>query len=1739
MIKLSKIIFILFLASCAGEIDSGFVDPTKLGTDDIEPLEYSGVIEVNPISHNKLEVFFPVADGANVNLVYRIFINDNEIALQSNGTALELDPLGRYRVTLDSYGLRKDIEINTFYKVRVEVYDSIKDVGSESEKSIQIQTFNNETAEFNGITSANVMAGVSGLSSILVKWQFAEKYGTVITPHIKDVAQYEIKYISANLGYRNLNNDSVALEAGEKGLVLVSGDLNELQVSGLNPDTKYYFQVRAIHNGYGEFSNTIPNYRKDENTSMKIANTLTDASSISFLSSSLKVDNAKGISGLTDITVEWDGAIGPYYKYYLVHKEVDSFQEPDKLLPGEIETLISGAQPNVMEVNAGLTSEVVSSLESYKFYQFKLVVCTDVDCSQTNRLYSDLRAIQVAPDLAPFYGITSIDNPRTSQEIADKIIHLNFSAPLVSLGYMEELKLNCHTSTSDPTPEANCPWDIVTPSNINTFLNQDFGGLEEISIKYTGSNPFSSTNFCFSMTPVIGPTDPPDNFFKEMKQSSLVIKCITPEEKTPTLVEFPGKTIQCNTNQTNLTVTWPEPTAGLYSNFLVVWKQKDSSPFDMGLGIQAFESQTDNEVETNLYKYAVINKGTNFKEITDLAVGKSYHTAVIAVQIDGANSYRYGEINSRNSSCLIPVPNPKFNEWVEVVSLGPKVDGLVEPFDTVIDGDKYLNESLDNNGVPVETSSASSEVFDGVKGENDDQSSSEGMIRITWKDNLIYETEEFHSYFPETAASRSERRIGYRIYRSDDNRLTWKDLTAESGLIKAVPTTYFEKVGEESENSNLATFTDYSASYAKDGETFGSTYVTKTERARIFWYKVITVYKGQELEYEDEISNPQHMIRVLLPPPNMALVHRWIGNRTMCKEMNKPINKEAGGHYTCDYLGLGSSPKSQPWVVGQGVYDIGGDLLVDRFELGCNFTRGSGSGLAENKASLALIGPQKVGCTEASTHEYGTSNSSVTGPTSQNGSKSGAKDKELISGDCIGLRETGAINVKTSAGPGRGETAGGYVIPGILGLGANNSVPFDDPAYTIGIGDPTTDDAYRDLNTTETVNQVAQYDKFFNDHMAKSEFGAVYKMRSTATGWKFLPSYLTGKKITDLTGSTEIYERTPRKARINSCLMNLPYLAAGNNLKSRWLPVTHMGSDTFQDIKDNDLYYDSNAGSDVQFPGIVTGSKRIDLNMPVVRAIASNNAKLPPMDGMAPIDLHNICGTFEVEVGHESEGNFEVLRAAEQKRSMRRKEFIVSSAWGDRLNVDKIVNLEKGFKDVEGPITTNSKCNTYDSNLKPAGQDFTLAESSHYDSTYPSKPSEGDAYLMTGSSKIDGNKNSEDCVSKFGIQDLVGNFAELTSERLFCDSSTDHIVLGPIGAKDDSRYAKKIGQGHWFTTDVFAPWTLSQEETGRCSSIEVGAQRSIATVQNGRVRTLYENKVVNGEQTQVLADYIRKFKAFDQEAVEDLRSADGNYLDFGQTHFGGPINRMDRIAMVDRVRSHSAARGDDAINHDLKGEALSAYFNPVLGIPLECGESSTEFGCGTNQGVVAESTSFIIKSPATTEEPEQYIHIGNSENYSQGMADIHWNYSSRYAIGPDNDLRLTFDLYTNWLEPDKWDDEGSYLDGAFTLGRVEGGEFVEDPNDNDPPPAPNFAGRLYWTMERTSAPHDRIENAIDSYSRISFINGGDLRYKGSGRYSLFMQARTDQLMRFNGATPSSILSPQKGGRCVIKVKYDY
>lgn len=68
-------------------------------------------------------------------------------------------------------------------------------------------------------------------------------------------------------------------------------------------------------------------------------------------------------------------------------------------------------------------------------------------------------------------------------------------------------------------------------------------------------------------------------------------------------------------------------------------------------------------------------------------------------------------------------------------------------------------------------------------------------------------------------------------------------------------------------------------------------------------------------------------VKIVSPPFNMVFVHRWMANKSLCESLGASVEKSS--NFRCSLSG--------PGTIG-GKFDLGYNLLVDRFELGADGT---------------------------------------------------------------------------------------------------------------------------------------------------------------------------------------------------------------------------------------------------------------------------------------------------------------------------------------------------------------------------------------------------------------------------------------------------------------------------------------------------------------------------------------------------------------------------------------------------------------------------------------------------------------------------------------------------------------------------------------------------------------------------------------------------------------------------------
>ncbi|EQC45235.1 fibronectin type III domain protein [Bacteriovorax sp. BSW11_IV] len=1615
---LSLIALSLLLSSCVGTVEDKNPKLSKSAATGGEEIMFSGVNEVIPVSDDKVEVYFYPASGNVSDMTYQIFVNNTKVPIEVKGESLQLNQYGQYMYTVTG------LKVFTQYSFSVGVRNAKENTESNSNKALFATTFPNYTADFGGVSKVYHSSGDLGKEQIEVEWVPAVSLGSSFSPKPNDPVAYEIRYMQADEGKPTdlLNPNHPAVKVSMKPTTLGSNPQlsqeRKRSIPGLSPGKKYYVLVRAIHKAYVDYK-TEPGYKTEQNNKILSVTTLSDSGLFDWDAASVKYETPIGEEALSRIDLRWDGALGPFKNYRVYYIKVgeatetyeDVAAKPDTLDSTTIDALNGTDDYQVAAADA--LSYQITGLSSYAYYKATVVACVTSGCADGSRIIGEEVFFRVTPKLAPFSGLLEIQDPTDINKLDE--IEVKFDPPVTTAGYVNKFELYCFDNFDDNNPDEllyNIASTSSKPSCAGltriTASPSDFSSYSSYSkIKIKGSffgpnDVVSDKTYCFGAVPVIEGTN-----FVNRNLNSAIIRCKVVKIKVPTKEEFPGPANTCTVGADNISVTWDEPESGIYNRYEVFWKEDDGTPFSFQDAVNGLYNSQDNLTTLNF-------------TINTLLPGKKYQYGVLTY-VAGANK-KYSEFNTGIRTCQIPLPTPKFGEWVDIFAVGPKANGLVPRRDNSAHGFEkaYLFETLNDNGQPIEVpvenyagnnyspttefenqfASVSSSVnFPGVYGKAQgdpdgiymNQYSNSGIVRIAWKDitfnsNTKTMTDFVGTY--ETAALKKDRKYGYKVYRSDNGQKTWTELTSSSfafqtpfnaGLLHAVDYAEAPRATDDAITPIKAVmFTDYSVKHAGlDGNS---------ARARVYYYKVVPVFNGEELRYERENTNPQHIIKVTLPPENMALVHRLMANRQTCNEIGKSYSKDVSQHYTCTWNGVGARGLAVPWVPGATVYDFGSDLLIDRFELGCNFTRGDYQNInsAYSGPLSGFLGDSSGGGTfKGCLFKQGSLAQTNGGSTPADGDTYTDRATYRV-GDCIGESFSQVYN-ETSICPDITKANYDYLmVPGIVnGLGLNQC---QNPSNLLP-------------NISDTYNN-----SFLTDESAQSEYGAVFYNRDF---------YSTSENygLTSIRGGGA-NPGNPHRLRMNNqgrypsrCMINIPVAdnSPGGNalIKQRWIPANMLTDLVYDGLTNNKIdiatvpmsvvesmtqLFDSTFNS-VPNAGYRANSAlyRYDENStPVARIVSSNDAKLPPINGLNHDQADAFCSTYTVEVGslNDSTNTFSVEEGGLNKRMMRRTEGIVASAYPKTFSLTDINNLERGVRTETGTgasaILYNASCNAFSRSILN-GQTHNEIEaglgiSVRFGDLQNKRHTNDGAIIFSGSSFFDhegSDYSTQSCVSRYGLQDIVGNMREYSSERIFCNYDGEEFKIGTSYQSADSI---EFNNGDLFNASSFTPWVQSSPDTGRCSLVEAGGARG-ATFTAGSYMVPQYDMFGNLNSAMITAT-----NTIDEYSISYLRNGDGFYLDFGQDNLAPPLSINDTLALTDEYPVTTRKR--DVGVDPRRGK----YFSPIAGIPLECANGTclnstdnlTISTTGLQAKIGAPDTDFVVP----------HFPITNSMIISDGMSEI-------------------------------------------------------------------------------------------------------------------------------------------------------
>jgi Fibronectin type III domain len=1679
MLKFKSILILVILSvfcSCVGTVQETSAPQNLEYKNPPTTFQFPGIISARAISHNKIEIEFYAASSQD-EITYKLFINNSIVPLTIDPKTLLRVSGGKLLYTID------DLTADREYKLKIKAYNEKTAAISTNENEAYARTFDNVTADFNGISKISLLPGDTD-GAILVDW-IAPGMSGIFTAGPYDPVHYEVSLISEVGGIANLNNP---LYFGtDKRIILVPtppakatplANPSSVTIDGLAANTNYFVQVRAINSLYQDYATnpeitTVP-VNREMNTRYMSIKTDSSGTLFDFRQDNVIVSNAPGIDAFDKIDVFWQPGSGSFSGYRIFVREYDGTGDPtldDKLT--ETTLVNMNSLGNYFSVSSSFTSKRISALASYATYQVKVALCKSLECpvqssDARSAIISDLKSIVIRPTLAPFSGINTIEPPGQYSE--RDVVKLRFDAPLIGVGYANSIEFYCVDPNDHQRRIRFDGSNVLSSTGIarcdGLYLD---GTLPPISThtsqKVRGLVSDGTREYCFAASPLITGYGPEIR----LPDTSMIIRCSYPEVYPPTISQFPGIKNGCSVTGTSGLVSWNLPTGGIYSGFKVFWKEKSASnkfSFPHAIaGAPGYSSSTSLPASELSFR------------AENLVPGRSYQFGVLAeVDLESPAPDLFSEYNLNVVECSIPLPEATFNGFTRIFAVGPKTDGRV-PNDHVTKApanSSQLYEALDSNGIPYEVAmdtltipnltenfmappgrdygDSFSDGFDGAPELTSGYSmSKEGIISLAWEEvSLSFpEAETMFTSSQTPLAPRTGRNWGYKVYRSSDNKLSWQEITLTSRNIYSMNYTYRNRPSSTAQTRRMAFFTDYSVKAL--GETHDPDTGKDIERARTYFYRVVPVFDGKNIKYT---SGTHHIVKVTLPPANMALVHRWMANRSHCLEYDK--QPEIGNYYSCPYNGIGSRPQNIPYRVGDTKLDQGGDLLVDRHELGCRYTRGDRVSDPEVGASSFDLpdgrrrnsddrnffplfrGYRTVSEIEDPTTPFkgctgDRSSTKGTGKASDYPPGFVAEYNRLLQGDCIGTHgETIAVSTCTAAEYSKGlYSTVNVVVPGV----GNSSTTAENCSESLP-NDPTTLD--QKLMGQFAPNEVMQ-----------SEFLAVFYNRYTRTlsSASYIPP-VEGPATTSLSGSRTLTRGSDRSGYSSSqCTINLASIASDGYMRPRWISINDLGSGNlrfkngFQNLLDKKVseltevkasttepltFYNGTesdgTAANFKLPNSsLRNSSRYRSSTRMAKIFSSNASKLPPLGKVNPEIVENICQNYFVQTGVATDGgSFAPNMQPMPKRSLRRGDSITASAWPESFDSATILNIESANSPGSCINATRAIGSTGITKGLGIGNRSAVGQPGGTTLISPIP-------LLTGSSRynrsinLDETEHSDKCISRFGIQDLVGNMSEVNSERFFCDYTQDQIFIGAVtstwsggsGAANQGStgpgipffnnnsnnevvlksgnlrdgslgyFEMRFRDGSPSRTDL-KPWVKISADSGYCSIVDNNSSKRTGAVDffkdpvTGYWNPLY---LPGGS---LNTSMIEKPQS-DQEAVLSWRNGDGRFLDFGTQGIAAPFNTANTLSL-----SHLGITVKD-------GVAQSKYFNPLVGLPLRCSAGSCNDPLLNNPNDNTWiTTSFlngnIVPDAAVNDLPSiTDFFVGNSQITHDGIADFDYS----------------------------------------------------------------------------------------------------------------------------------------------------
>lgn len=151
--------------------------------------------------------------------------------------------------------------------------------------------------------------------------------------------------------------------------------------------------------------------------------------------------------------------------------------------------------------------------------------------------------------------------------------------------------------------------------------------------------------------------------------------------------------------------------------------------------------------------------------------------------------------------------------------------------------------------------------------------------------------------------------------------LSWEGVTMAFGSVDSY--NVYRATNPGSQNYSVP----YASNIAASSRVFSDTAVS----AGITYYYEIAPVSGGQVVVPATAADSE--LRVIIPPSNMVLLHRWAANKEICQLAGKTIDRTH--NYRCEKE-AGKVPA--PGTDENGNIDLGPSLFIDAFEQGCNYS---------------------------------------------------------------------------------------------------------------------------------------------------------------------------------------------------------------------------------------------------------------------------------------------------------------------------------------------------------------------------------------------------------------------------------------------------------------------------------------------------------------------------------------------------------------------------------------------------------------------------------------------------------------------------------------------------------------------------------------------------------------------------------------------------------------------------------